>query len=455
VAPQQRNFDLQHEVEQVIRPVIELLKDATEESRRTTDLRSRREFLIERLATAESAMRTVERTRDALPADSPARAETERELEERWRPSVAELNSERLVVEAQIKSIEEGQASFVEGATKGLQKFLRSSGINLLMSLMAFAAVFFGLRYGMSWLWRERRSTRRVTMRVLELVTQLVSLLLAIGAAMMVPYAREDFLLLAVYLLFLVGAGWMLVKTLPQFFEQVRLVLNVGAVREGERILVDGLPYRVESLRLYSRLRNPDLEGGNLRVPIRDLIGQRSRRSAPDEPWFPCRTGDVVLLADGTFGPVRTQTPQVVVVEQYSSPRTYPTGDFLEQQPRNLSAGFVVATTCGIDYGHQAEAVAEIPKVLKAVLQEGLAAAVDDGALQEVRVELAAAGASSLDLLLRARFTGAAARSYLDLQRLMQSLFVATCTKNDWLIPFPQLTLHRGEDRLEEPGDPM
>jgi hypothetical protein len=444
--PQTRKLDLQGELEQLIRPLLQTIKDATEEPRQVADLKAEIERLEQRQRTAEDAVRAVERTRDRLPADSPARAEAQREIEQRWRPTLDALRSDLLVLRARLLARTQQQKSLFESVSQTAQNFVQSSGTSLLLSIAVFLGVFLGLRFVIGRLLQKRRPERGFSLRLLEVVLQVLGLLVAIAATMAVPYVRNDWLLLAVGIVFLLGVGWALVKMAPQFAEQIRLVLNVGGVREGERILVDGLPYRVDSLRFYSRLSNPDLTGGELRVPIRFLIGMRSRRSAADEPWFPCRTGDVVLLADGQFGTVRTQTPEVVVVEQYGAERTYKTGEFLDQTPRNLSRGFAVATTVGIDYSHQAAAVAEIPARLRQTLHDGLSAAVEAGELRHLRVELAAAGSSSLDLRVIAQFAGSAAPRYLQLERLVQALFVAACNENGWVIPFPQLTLHRAAE---------
>lgn len=440
-SPQKREFDLQREVEDLIRPLIETIKEATEEPRQIAEMRTRIELLQLRQRIAEDAQRNAEQTRAGLPPTSPAVAEIERELRERWRPTIETLRGEILVLRARLQAREEGQTSLVDGVSKAAQNFMQSSGTSLALAIVVFGTVFFGLRFLLERL-LQRSTNRGFSQRLIEVTLQGLSLVLAISATLVVPYARNDWLLLAVCIVFLIGAGWVLVRMLPQFFEQIRLVLNVGGVREGERILVDGLPFRVASLRLYSRLENPDLQGGSLRVPIQYLIGKRSRRSGDGEPWFPCQRGDVVLLQDGTAGAVLVQTPEVVVIENFGAPCSFPTTKFLEQNPRNLSRGFVVTTTFGIDYRHQKDVVPVVAPRMREALHEGLSAAVARGELVDVRVEFQVAGASSLDLLAMARFTGSAAPRFFELQRRMQALLVTTCTANGWTIPFPQIVVH-------------
>ncbi|MBX3464290.1 MAG: hypothetical protein KF830_14055 [Planctomycetes bacterium] len=442
--PQARRFDLQQELEQLLRPLLQAVKDATEEPRQVADLKARLEQLELRQHTAEAALRAAESARAQLPADGLARAEADREIERRWRPQLDALRGEQLVLRARLGMRQDQQKSLPDRVADASLRFLRSSGASLVLATGVFLVVFFGLRLLSGWLLQRLGQDRGFSLRLLEVLLQVFGLLAAVAATILVPYVRNDWLLLAVGIVFLVGAGWVLVRTLPQSYEQIRLLLNVGGVREGERILLDGLPYRVEALRFYSRLHNPDLDGGTLRLPLRHLVGRRSRAAAADEPWFPCRTGDVVLLADGAFGPVRQQTPELVVVEHLGSPRTYRTTTFLAQTPRNLSRGFVLTTTIGLDHGHGQDAVGPIPDRLQKALQQGLAQALGDGALRSVRVELTAALPSALQLRAVVDFDGSAAPHYLHLESQLQGLLVAACAANGWPIALPQLRLHQG-----------
>ena len=442
-APREGKFDLQKELEQLIRPLLQTVKDATATPRQVADMKARLEALEARQQTAEAAKRAVERTRDLLPADSPARAEAVLDLKTRWSPMLEALRSEVLVLQAGIKSRAENQKSMFESVTQTLQKFVQESGLSLLLSALVFVSVFFSLRWLQNRVLRARSSERGFALRLFETVFSIGSILVAVIATMVVPYVRNDWLLLAVGIVFLVGVGWVLVRMAPRFFEQIRLVLNVGAVREGERLVLDGLPYRVDQLRFYSRLHNPNLQGGTLRIPIQDLLGKCSRRSGPDEPWFPSEAGDYVVLADGTYGAILQQTPSVVVIDQLGAARTYPTLAYLAQNPRNVSHGFTTAVVFGIDYRHQSEATMHIPSTLQKALAEELPEVAPAESLVRVEVEFTAANTSSLDYTILATFTGAAARHYLTVQRAIQRICTETCTQHGWHIPFPQVVVHR------------
>ena len=415
------------------------LKDATAGPRQIADLQGRIDQLQQRQGVAENALRAVERTRDLLPAGSDARAETERELARRWRPTIDQLRDEILVLRANLVRHERGQQSVWTSVTTTVRDFVQSSGTSLLLATVVFATVFFGLRAIVDRLLRRRRRERGFTLRLLEVLLRVLVTIAALAAMLVVPYARNDWLLLAVCIVFLLGAGWVVVRMLPQFFEQIRLVLNIGGVREGERLLVDGLPFRIQALRFYTRLENPDLQGGVLRVPLQFLVGKRSRASGPDEPWFPTRSGDVVLLADGTFGPVRTQTPEVVVVEHWGAPRSVPTTEFLRLSPRNLSRGFVVDAMLEIGRTQEAVVTTTLCAALAAELREALATTVPPEQLRDVAVAFHDTSANGFDLLATATCDGAAAANFFVLRRRMQEVFVQACKRHGWSLPTPVL----------------
>ncbi|MBL8735252.1 MAG: hypothetical protein JNL12_02375 [Planctomycetes bacterium] len=431
--PSASAFDLQNELEQVLRPLLQLLKDATTGPRLVSDLKRRIESLEQQRARAEAALRAVERTRDQLP-DGAARTEAERERSRRWQPVVQRLRDELLVLRANLTRLQADETSLLGSVAEQVRRFVQDSGTSLVLAATVFAVLFFGLRSLLDRL-LQRRGGRGFSLRLLEVLCRVLLVVVAIAGALVVPFVRDDWLLLAVAIVFLLGAGWVLMRTLPQLFEQMRLLLNIGGVREGERLLVDGLPFRVEALRFYARLVNPDLQGGLLRMPLQQLIGKRSRAAAPDEPWFPSRPGDVVLLADGTFGPVRTQTPEVVVVEHWGAERTLPTAEFLRLSPRNLSRGFLAHTVLVLGRSEPVPDLAMLAKALHDGLHAALAELVPADHLHELAVSFRQPTALGFEFFATVRCDGRSALAYFAMQRTMQQAFVGFCLARGLRLP--------------------
>ena len=112
-------------------------------------------------------------------------------------------------------------------------------------------------------------------------------------------------------------------------------------MREGERLIYQGISWKIETLNLYTDLYNPLLEGGTVRLPIKDLIGLRSRpyNNEEKEPWFPTDYDDWVVLSDDFYGKIVEQTPEQVVIETIrGSLKAYPTLDFFASAPTQFIA---------------------------------------------------------------------------------------------------------------------
>lgn len=450
-SPGEEQYELQQELMRLLRPLVRALAQATEGPRRIQELEEHLRVLDDRLAQGrlvQQALQQTQREVESAPAsgtggDAALRAQVQRSVA-RWGAFLDELANDRLVSAGRLEALQAARAPVAETVQNAIAEFFQRRGMSLLIAAIACVGVWLLLRFVHRQAMRlsgERRL--RVPLRVFDVAFQILVGVVASLVVLVVFYVRGDFELLALALVFLLGLGWAMSRTLPKFVEQVRILLNAGAVREGERLVVDGLPYRVEALRLHSRLVNPELDGGVLRLPIGDLVGRSSRRAGADEPWFPSCAGDWVRLTDGTIGRVELQTPEQVVLAGEHGRRTLRTSAYLGLDPANLSSGFTLMVALGVDYGLQASGTSTVPERLAALLRQQLPAVEGGGHAQRVVVEFAQAAASSLDLEARVTFAGAAAPHYGPLRRAIARILVDGCTQNGWPIPFPQLTVHR------------
>jgi hypothetical protein len=280
-------------------------------------------------------------------------------------------------------------------------------------------------------------------LRAMDLLYRVVSVLSAILAVILVFYLFEDWVLLSLSIVFLMGLAWTVKNTLPRFLHQSRLILNIGPVREGERVVYQGVPWLVKKINFFSVLENPDL-GQTLRVPIEALMDLTSRPFQKHEPWFPCRKNDWVILSDGTRGGVTSLSHEMVeLVLRGGATKVYQTSDFLGLIPLNLSMNFRLNIGFGISYSLQSIATGRVLEILDAHIRERLAAEDYSESLLNLRVEFAQAGSSSLDLVVIADFDGKMAPLYNRISRAIQRWCTDACTANDWEIPFPQLTVHK------------
>jgi hypothetical protein len=333
-----------------------------------------------------------------------------------------------------------------------VQLFFRSRGRNLAVALLALAACWAFMRLlhaGIRKAIHQRRK-RDIVERVFDLSYMLATVLLSLLTFLFVLYAVGDWVLLSLASLFLFGLVWASKTALPRVWRQAILLLNLGAVREGERILYKGVPYRVDRLGVQTYVSNPDLTGGILRLPLAVVAELQSRPFAADEPWFPTRKGDWVLMEDGTHARIIQQTPELVTLVRLGNARTsFRSEDFFSTPPTILSTGFRIALTFGIDYQHQAIVTDTAPRVLRESIQAGIEDSGEAMLLLHLEVEFLEAGASSLDLAVLADFAGDAAPNYMRLRRRIAKLCVDTCNERNWVIPFMQVTMHMAKPEAQ------
>ena len=436
-------FDWQEQVGKLLEPILAEFESATAESRVIGQLRAQLSDVGKRRDLAARAVVNLQALL-AQPASPELRVRLENRLDA-WQRISRQAENEFSALDLQLNNRLAARESVLDQTTNYAKTFFKTRGLNLLMGFAAFFSVFFGFRLVEAILrkWRRKGAHRNFSSRLTALVFHVFSGLGGLAAAMIVFNAAGDWFLLGIVIIFLFGVGWASINTLPQQVETIKLMLNVGAVREGEWLLYEGTPYRVDSLGFSAKLCNPLLDGGTRILPVKFLVGMSSRPAARDESWFPCRKGDWISLADGRAGSVVSQTPFSVSLElPGGAVATYPVPSFLALHPTNLMDRFRIQTAFGIDYRHQSEATSEIPAAMEQKLRAELPSIVGPGNLVDVRVLFSRAGPSSIDFDVVADLKGSAAPLSTFLPGHLQRILVDACNQRGWIIPFPQLSVH-------------
>lgn len=149
------------------------------------------------------------------------------------------------------------------------------------------------------------------------------------------------------------------------------------------------------------------------------------------------------MLSDGTFGQVESQSVENVVVKlKGGSIKSYQVPDYLALHPEVLSYGFRINSILGLDYSHISIASHEMLEILKEGLGTGLVAANYSRDNFEISIEFSSLSNSSLDIAMIVDFDGKYAPDYQKLSRLLQKLALEISVRNNWQIPFPQMTVH-------------
>lgn len=442
-------FDWREELILITKPVLSSLKDLTEKPRRIEELRSaiaRHELQLNVVRRALASIVLFEQ--NELP---PHVAEEIGAVAESWRQRKHAIERSQEVTKLQLDNLERDDTPVIEGLHDVFKNFVLGRGLTLLLAIAVGVIVWMamnGLRrlFGI----RNRGDHRRkhpVRIRVILYTYHLITALFITLAILSVFYVREDLLLLALTLIALAVLALGARQFIPQYVSESRLLLNVGPVREGERIVYKGVPLLVEHLNVYTELRNPELEG-TVRLPL-GALEQLVSRPCSDESWFPCSVGDFVKLADGGTAEILRQTVEFVQFRRRASIVQVATADFIGMGVSNLSReGFGVASTFGIDYQHQGIALSQVPKRFEEAVRKRLKDAELWNDADDLLVDFKEAGASSLDFLIYVTMSGRAAAHYFAVPRLVQQACVGACNKEGWGIPFTQVTIHNAEQNM-------
>ena len=453
-----KEFNWQEEMTLVTRPLFDTLKSLTEKPRKIEELKNAIELNQVKQRIIEKALASLETNfSDETPK---ALKTTLDEIKVRWEQRLSDNNREAELANFQLATLQGINISWYETVRDTSKDFIKGRGLTLLIALLASMTVWMFTRFLLwvvKWLQRGKTSKKSLKLhyRLASYGFTLLTTLLIITSVIVVFYVRGDILMLALSLLLLAVTILGMRNFLPQYLAEAKLLLNIGAIRDGERTVYNGLPWEVCTINIYSILRNPELEGV-VRLPIaalRDMISRPCR----GEAWFPSSKGDFVLLPDSLLAEVVRQTPEMVYLKVKGGMHyNLPASDFFGLGVFNLTRGesFVITTVFGIDYEHQDIALSQVPNAFQAALQDAFKSEGFDDHLNEVAVELKSAGASSLDYLIIINVKPTAAPLYFKLERLLQRSCIQVCSEHGWGIPFPQITVHQALSGNEQPKLP-
>ena len=449
----QQQLSWHDELMQIARPLLNSLKEATEKPRRIEELRREIDLYQRQLEVTHRAIESLAKFHsEAIP---PGVAAGLVDLAANWRERGRDIERSLELARGNLNNLESEEIDLLATFGGIAREFFLGRGLTLLIAILTAILIWFSMR-ALRDLVRARRPAKQDTeqaarLRLLFYAYHLLTIVLVALAVLSVFYVRGDLLLLSLAIITLVMLTLGTWRYLPRYIDEGRLLLNVGAAREGERVIYQGLPFRITSLNLYSELRNPELDGV-IRLPL-STLAQLTSRPRGNDSWFPCRAGDYLLLADGSFAHVLQQSIEWVRLKVMGSTLQIATVDFLQQPARNLSVeGFGIAVTFGIDYQHQQIALQQVPEQLHAGISAAFEASDYADDLKELQVEFKVASASSLDYLIYASMDGNSAAYYFAIGRLIQRSCVDICNQSGWVIPFTQITLHQAENPA--PGEP-
>ncbi|MCH9740899.1 MAG: hypothetical protein K0U38_08690, partial [Epsilonproteobacteria bacterium] len=436
---------LSEDFQLLIKPLVESAKEATKEMRQKAQLQEEIAYYKVILPQAVHAHDNIEKLFDITKSEELKIALEP--LQKYWYQQIILLSSNLNASLHQIEMLEQNSISFSDSIQENTKNFFQQRGLFLLEGVASFLAVIIIMQLiyflAIKLFPVLTKANRSFYLRLLDLLYRILTILLAIIIPMGVFYYEEDWILFSVGVLILFGIVWTFRHLVSKLWQQARLLLNVGSVREDERIFYQGLPWRVKNINIFTIIENPT-SGVKLRIPIEELVDLTSRPAHEHEPWFPCKLNDWVLLSDNYYGQVIGISLEFIeLVDVGGGHRTYLVTDFLALSPKNLSSDFRVVDTLGISYKHQEESTTTIVSLLEQFIVAKIEEEGYSEGLKKLLVQFAHAGESSLNITIIANFKGEMAPLYYRLRRAIGRWCVDACSEYGWEIPFPQLTIHQ------------
>jgi hypothetical protein len=450
-------FSWKDEITTLVEPAIKELKRLTVRVRQKTKLKDTISELSSMIPIASNGVRQLERLYEVT--KDPGIKKQVKELLPEWRNTENRIRNKLELAQLELSQMQDKEVGLVQSSSESIRNFFRVRGLYLVMALIAFGCIVLAGRLFYRLVFRffpgADLEMRPFHVRLLDLLLRIFTVVAGIIGLFFVLYLAEDWFLLSMAIIFFLGLSWTVRQTVPRLWQQGRLMLNIGSVREGERLQLHDVPWKVETIHVFCRLSNPTL-GIHLRLPIEDIVGMVSRPDSPEEPWFPCKKGDWVVVGDRPRTKVVSLSHELVeTVERGGKRYLFQTADFLGQNPVNLSRNFRLRVVFGVSYDLQAEVTTTIPTLLTTFIEGKLEEEGYADSCLNLLVEFKEAGASSLDLLVLADFKGELADIYSRLERAIQRWCVEAATMHKWEIPFPQLTFHwPARDRALADGFP-
>ncbi len=452
------------ELQEITKPLLETLHDFSDKPRKVDTLKAKIESLEQRIEQYRSAKKNIEnfaqKQKELKIQDRKVRATFVSKIEQlktKYNPELLLLDLEE--TQRNLDQIKTNKKTFWELLSDTVSDFFRVRGRNLLLALGAFFATFLLLNTFYKILRKRRRLLKRIDpqlKKVFKTIFTTFTLTFSFGVGLLTLYLHDDWLLLSLVILVLLAALWASRQLIPQFIKELRIIMNLGTIREGERLIWGGVPWLIKEIGFYVTLQNPRLDGGVLHIPVGELIGKYSRPVVENEVWFPTKKKDYVILEDETYGWVESQTMEQVVLHRLGSSKYYPTEDFLKLKPLNLSKNFKIVVRFGLDYGVQRDICEKIPKLFEEELIKRLQTfySKEPPAIMSLYVNFEEAAASSLNLIIIVKCHGKYAEDYYPIKWEINNIMVQICNENNFTIPFTQLTVSLPEGTKEIVSDP-
>ncbi|MEI6092668.1 MAG: hypothetical protein WCQ47_03180 [bacterium] len=442
--PVVKDKDVWQELQEVLKPVVQSLKRASEKPRRIEQIRNNISDLEQRIDDAQYGISNVDELLQKY--SSGVIFKRLQESKDRTLKIQKDLQAEKDSLQDQLNEDLKDDRSFLYTSKLLLGDFFTNKGKNLLFAIVLSVAVFWLLvlfkRFALKPL-LHREKFYFISKPFMALYG-VFAVIISVGAGLLCLFLLNDWFLFIVIIIMIGLIFWGFKHLFVGLFSAIKIIFDLGTVREGQRIIFNSCPWLVKKIGLQTILQNESLQSGEIRIGISRIKDLTSRPVIDGEPWFPTNQGDSVILEDGTYGKIFLQTPeQVIISTSGETKKFYTISDFIAQKPNNLSYGFQISTSIDVDYSLQPD-IHDVVKIFRNSLILKLREHKLSTRVQRKGVGVYFGGSkeSSLNIIAEVRFEGELAPYYLELKREVDLILVNICTDNNFSIPYKQLSVH-------------
>jgi hypothetical protein len=436
--------DYLQEAQELLGPAFDTIQRISEKPRKIESLRKELNVYEQKLAVTSVALKNIEIIKNSKEFQTLLP-----DMEEFLSDSIYNINDlaqefsiKRDRINRELKELTKDDQTLVGAMSELSREFFSNKGKHLGIAFLLFAFTIWSLTVlkNIVILKTIQKSNVEWIIKPISALYGVLTFIFALSIFILSLYFMGDWVLVTLIVLMLSAILWGSKAYIHKYLAEGRLILNLGTIKEGELVIFRGIPWKVKNINFVTIFENDFLDSSTIRIEIAQIFHIHSRKILPNEQWFPTRSNDWVMLSDGTYGQIKLQTVEQIIVELKSLERKYyTTVDYLNLRPINLSHGFTQSLTWGIDYNNQHNLIDEIIPQIKTKLSEKMKNT--PYTFQSLIVEFQNAGTSSLNLLIEMKFRGSFASSKLEIERTMNSTMLEISNELKINIPFNRLTV--------------
>lgn len=441
------DFKWQEELLVIVKPLFAEMRSLTEKPRERDRLNYENIELESKYKAISDGLKAL----SAIPEDqmTPETSKRVTALSKQWTRYQQELLNQKNILNLQLKELEDAEVPLEERIKNALSSIFLGRGLILLMAILSGVGIVLVFGVGVKRIYirfeqkrLKQRKARKVNTRIrfLWIIYNVVVYVSAMLAFLSVIYVQGDMVLFGLAILLIFFGIISLRNYAPRYVSELKIFLNLGAVREGERIMYRGIPWEVKRLSFYCTCVNPVLENGRIRISLSEIANLNSRPFNSEEEWFPTEVGDNIFLPDGNYAKIKRQTPEMVYLDSFFREIMIPSSDFYSMRIQNVADGFYVSPTFGLDYSHTDLSIAEVSSAFEAKVRERLN---DIGVTQylrsiSVQVKRIVYG-QAIEYAVVMEYEGECAGSYFRIERLTNHACLEVCQEKGWKLPRQQI----------------